>query len=129
MASTSKNTYSIDDILNEYSVDNKSPEKPEPKEITEDIDVSVEEISEPVSEDDNNKIGQVSKTNIFTIPKEKNFSSNNSTDTEFSDETDNDELSEENDFPNLKSSTDFSYRSATRIQDKPNKILKNPDIE
>lgn len=127
MASTSKNTYSIDDILNEYSVDNKSPEKPEPKEITEDIDVSVEEISEPVSEDDNNKIGQVSKTNIFTIPKEKNFSSNNSTDTEFSDETDDDELSEENDFPNLKSSTDFSYRSATRIQDKPNKILKNPE--
>lgn len=138
MASTPKNTYSIDDILNEYSVDNNTPVDSEPEEIQDNIDISVEDetpkasVSQTDEDEGEMKINQ--KANIFKIPKNKSIIPDEDN-SEEDDDTDESlparitKTKSENaeDFSLSKSGTDFSYRSATRIQDKPNKILKNPE--
>ncbi len=136
----SKNTYSIDDILSEYSVDNNTSSD---SELTYDNQ----------NEDENNfaddtSVNQVEneeiiKTNIFKIPKEKytdTDTDNNNSDKNIihtfnnintEEEKINDDAPEEENtkkqFTLSKPKNNFSYRSATRIQDNPNKIFKNPE--
>jgi hypothetical protein len=73
MASTPKNTYSIDDILNEYSVDNNTPVDSEPEEIQDNIDISVEDKTPKASVSKTDEDEGEMKINIFKIPKNKSI--------------------------------------------------------
>lgn len=109
-----KNSYSIDDILSEYSADEKpadvSPEDDESTENKAESKTIAKTAEKKETETADKKNDEVTEPEHIGISESESKASENPPD----DTPDN-------------VSRRFSYRSATRIQDKPNKIFKNPE--
>lgn len=108
-----KNSYSIDDILNEYNLDEQNAEESEKKEQPEDTEKKAEE-----SESDSESSPEPASEN-------SNKSSEDASEKDAPEETQKTENKEQNEFQSKN--IGYAHRSATRIQDKPNKIVKNPE--
>ena len=128
----SKNSFSIDDILSQYSSEeqtkntetNDSAEEETEENIISNPETNDTEAEEHISDnnEENDSDISVSENSEIKDKEESDEPDTTSEEAKF-DSTEEDET--ENRFQNIRHS--FSYRSATRIQDRPNKIVRNPE--
>lgn len=128
----SKNSFSIDDILSQYSSEeqtkntetNDSAEEETEENIISNPETNDTEAEEHISDnnEENDSDISVSENSEVKDKEESDEPDTTSEEAKF-DSTEEDET--ENRFQNIRHS--FSYRSATRIQDRPNKIVRNPE--
>lgn len=128
----SKNSFSIDDILSQYSSEEQtkntetkdSAEEETEENITSNPETTDTEAEEHISDNNEENDSEISVSEDIEV-KDKEESDESETTSEEAkfDSTEEDET--DNQFQNIRHS--FSYRSATRIQDRPNKIVRNPE--